>query len=89
MDIKRELLEQIEIVIKKLEMEYANEIKSGVMQLIYKRYMNALDSLKNNKDINQINIIGGVRAYMDSYNDYTNPLLGELYKAEKRYKQLV
>ena len=89
MDIKRELLEQIEIVIKKLEMEYEDEIKSGIIQLIYKRYMNALYILKNNKDINQINIIGGVRAYMDSYNDYNNPLLGELHKAEKLNKQLI
>ena len=89
MDIKRELLEQVEIVIKKLEMEYEDEIKSGIIQLIYKRYMNALYILKNNKDINQINIIGGVRAYMDSYNDYNNPLLGELHKAEKLNKQLI
>ena len=89
MDIKRELSVQIEIVIKKLEMEYEDEINSGIMQLIYKRYMNALYILKNGKDINQINIIGGVRAYMDSYNDYNNPLLGELHKAEKLYKQLV
>ena len=89
MDIKRELLEQVEIVIKKLEMEYEDEIKSGIIQLIYKRYMNALYILKNNKDINQINIIGGVRAYMDIYNDYNNPLLGELHKAEKLNKQLI
>ena len=89
MDIKRELLEQVEIVIKKLEMEYEDEIKSGIIQLIYKRYMNALYILKNNKDINQINIIGGVRAYMDSYNDYNNPLLGELHKAEKLNQQLI
>lgn len=89
MDIKRELLEQIEIVIKKLEIEYEAEVNSGIMKLIYIRYMNALDILKNGKDVNQINIIGGVRAYMDSYNDYNNPLLGELHKAEKLYKQLV
>ena len=89
MDIKRELLEQVEIVIKKLEMEYEDEIKSGIIQLIYKRYMNALYILKNNKDINQINIFGGVRAYMDSYNDYNNPLLGELHKAEKLNQQLI
>ena len=89
MDIKRELLEQVEIVIKKLEMEYEDEIKSGIIQLIYKRYMNALYILKNNKDINQINIICGVRAYMDSYNDYNNPLLGELHKAEKLNQQLI
>jgi hypothetical protein len=89
MDIKEELLEQIEIVIKKLEMQYEDEINSGIIQLIYKRYMNAIDILKNGKDIKQINIIGGVRAYMDSYNDYNNPLLGDLHKAEKLYKQLI
>ena len=89
MDIKIELLEQIEIVIKKLENEYDKEINDGIMNLIYKRYTNALNILKNNKDINEINIVGGVRAYMDSYNDYNNPLLGELYKAEKLYKQLM
>lgn len=89
MNIEIELLEQIEIVIKKLENEYDKEINDGIMKLIYKRYTNALNILKNNKDINEINIVGGVRAYMDSYNDYNNPLLGELYKAEKLYKQLV
>ena len=49
MDIKRALLEQIEIVIKKLEMEYEDEINSGIMQLIYKRYINALNILKITK----------------------------------------
>lgn len=89
MDIKGDLLKQIENVIKKLETEYKDEINDGVMKLIYKRYVEALDILKNDKDINKINIIGGVRAYMDSYNDYTNPLLGELHKAEKLNSQLL
>ena len=73
----------------KLEAEYTNEIKNGVIQLIYKRYMNAVDILENNKDINQIYISGGVRAYLDSYNDYDNPLLEELHKAENLKKQLI
>ena len=89
MDIKGKLLDQIKIVIMKLEAEYTNEIKSGVIQLIYKRYMNAVDILENNKDINQIYISGGVRAYLDSYNDYDNPLLEELHKAENLKKQLI
>ena len=37
--------------------------------------------------IKGINIIGGVRAYMDSYNDYNSPLLEEMYKAKKLNKQ--
>ncbi|URZ02581.1 hypothetical protein [Clostridium felsineum] len=88
MDKKKALLEQIKIVINKLEIEYKDEISSGIMQLIYKRYENALDILENNKDIKQINIIGGVRAYMDSYSDYNNPILGQLHKAEKLNKEI-
>lgn len=88
MDKKKVLIEQIKTVIDKLEIEYADEITSGIMQLIYKRYKNALDILENNEDIKQINIIGGARAYMDSYSDYNNPILGELYKTEKLIKNL-
>lgn len=50
------------------------------MKLIYIRYVNTLDILKGNKDINQINIIGVIIAYMDSYN----LLLGQLYKTENQ-----
>jgi len=87
-DKKKVIMEQIKIVIDKLEIEYTDEINSGIMQLIYKRYKNALNILENNKDIKQMNIIGGVRAYMDSYSDYNNPILGELYKTEKLIKNL-
>ena len=45
MDKKKVIIEQIKIVIAKLEIEYADEITSGIMQLIYKRYKNALDIL--------------------------------------------
>ncbi|HIG0362324.1 TPA: hypothetical protein ACX96Z_003999 [Clostridium sporogenes] len=89
MDKKKKLLEQIKIVINKLEIEYKDEICSDIMKLIYKRYKNALDILENNKDMKQINIIGGVRAYMDSYNDYNNPILSDLHKAEKLNKELI
>ncbi|MCK1985382.1 MULTISPECIES: hypothetical protein [Peribacillus] len=89
MDKKKQLINQIKVVINNLENDYYNEITSGVLQLIYKRYKNALSVLENNKDIRELNIIGGIRAYMDSYSDYQNPLLGELHKAEKLNKELL
>ncbi|MDA7028006.1 hypothetical protein PJ311_15640 [Bacillus sp. CLL-7-23] len=89
MDNKKQLIEQIKIVINNLEKDYSDEINSGVLQLIYKRYKNALEILESNKDIKGINIIGGVKAYMDSYSDYQNPLLGEMHKAEKLNKELL
>ena len=89
MDKKKQLIDQIKVVINNLEKDYSNEITSGVLQLIYKRYKNALDVMENNKDIRELKIIGGIRAYMDSYNDYLNPLLGELHKAEKLNRELL
>ncbi|MED4688121.1 hypothetical protein [Peribacillus frigoritolerans] len=89
MDKKKQLIDQLKVVINNLEKDYSNEITSGVLQLIYKRYKKALDVMENNVDIREVNIIGGVRAYMDSYNDYQNPLLGELQKAEKLNKELL
>lgn len=88
MNKKKQLIDQIKVVINKFEEEYAKDINSGVLQLIYIRYKKALEILENNEDIKGINILGGVRAYMDSYNDYQNTLLGELHKAEKIIKEL-
>ncbi|WP_375090987.1 hypothetical protein ACDZ29_12965 [Peribacillus sp. RS7] len=86
---KKQLIDQIKVVINNLENDYYNEITSGVLQLIYIRYKNALKALENNKDIRELKIIGGIRAYMDSYSDYQNPLLAELHKAEKLNKELL
>ncbi|MFJ8071207.1 hypothetical protein ACIQZD_19985 [Peribacillus sp. NPDC096447] len=89
MDKKKQLIDQIKVVINNLENDYYNEITRGVLQLIYIRYKDALDVMENNEDIRELNIIGGLRAYMDSFNDYQNPLLGELHKAEKLNKELL
>ncbi|GAM12826.1 hypothetical protein [Mesobacillus selenatarsenatis] len=89
MDKKKQLIEQIKVVINTLEKDYSSELNSGILQLIYKRYKNALDILEKNNDIEGINIIGGIRAYMDSYSDYQNSLLGEMHKAEKLNKELL
>ncbi|MEK3979144.1 hypothetical protein MKY37_08600 [Psychrobacillus sp. FSL K6-2836] len=88
MDKKQQLLEQIKLVINNLQINHVNEINSGILQLLYKRYKDALEILENNKDVEGINISGGVRAYMDGYNNYQHPLLGELHKAEKLFKEL-
>ena len=89
MEKKKQLIEQIKVVINKFEKDYAKEMNSGVLQLIYIRYKKALEILENNEDVKGINILGGVHAYMDSYNDYLNPLLGDLHKAERIIKELL
>jgi len=38
--------------------------------------------LGNSENLNRIDIVGGVRVYIDSYNGFQNPLLKELHRAE-------
>jgi hypothetical protein len=89
MDKKKQLIEQIKVVINILEKDYSTELNSGILQLIYKRYKKASEILEKNNEIEGINIIGGIRAYMDSYSDYENVLLGEMHKAEKLNQELL
>jgi hypothetical protein len=84
-----ELKKQVEIVIKCLEERYKESERKGVLELIYKRYNNAFKLLEGNEgNKDNLYILGGVRAYMDSYSDYNNPLLNEMHKAEKLVKEL-
>ncbi|NBJ68734.1 MULTISPECIES: hypothetical protein [Clostridia] len=89
MNTKTELVEQIKLVLNKLNNDYETEINNGILHLIYTRYEHALRALENNEDVNNINIIGGVRAYLDSYSDYQNPLLEEMHKPENMNKELL
>jgi hypothetical protein len=88
MNTKKQLIEQVKLVLKVLEEDYQSNLNSGVIELIYKRYKNALDILETNKDIDDIYIEGGVRAYLDAHNDFDNPLLEEMHKSEKLLNKL-
>lgn len=89
MSNKDNLQKQLEVVIKYIEEKYQERDIKGVLELIYKRYKNALTLLENNEaNKDNLSISGGIRAYMDSYSDYNNPLLNEMYKAEKLLKEL-
>ncbi|MDN4071774.1 hypothetical protein QYF49_01850 [Fictibacillus sp. CENA-BCM004] len=75
-------------MVNKLQKEAVHD-NTEILQLITKRYKNALELLENQGDIKQIIILGSVQAYMDSYNDYQNSLLGEMHEAEKLLKELI
>ena len=53
MNKKRQLIQQVKVVIHKLEKDYAKDINSGILQLIYIRYKKALEILENNEDIKE------------------------------------
>ncbi|OEF99587.1 hypothetical protein BHF71_08520 [Vulcanibacillus modesticaldus] len=85
------LKQQINKVILQIGEQYRQNPKP-ILELILKRYRNALDVINNNEPDSlkqgQFNIIGGVRAYLDSSSDYNNPILEEMYKAEQLVKHL-
>ena len=89
MSNKDKLKKQVKVVIKYIEEKYKENERKGVLELIYKRYNNALRLIESNEvNKEELHILGGVRAYMDSYSDYNNPLLNEMYEVEKLVKQL-
>ena len=77
------LIKQIEKVIALLEQRLMDDPDRPVLKTLYDRYVKAKEILTNNYDINKIMIIGGCRAYLDSFGDYMNPLLIEMDNAEK------
>ena len=84
----KELENSIKKVINILEKEYSSQLTSGVLELIYKRYVNAISCITN-KDLRGIKISGGVRAYLDSYSNYTCPLVIAMDEAETLYEDIL
>lgn len=87
MNIKK-LEDSIRKVIDILENQYANQLNKGILELIYKRYKNAMICVNSN-DLKTIKIAGGVRAYLDSYSDYTCPLVMAMDEAETIYDEML
>ncbi|MGM7700578.1 hypothetical protein ACSVDE_02570 [Pseudalkalibacillus sp. Hm43] len=81
---KTELVIQLNIVKRLIEEKYSEIQRKGVLDLIYKRYSIAIELLECREfDRNKLFITGGVRAYLDGYSDYDNPLLKEMHRAEE------
>lgn len=89
---KDALVWQIKKVIRILEEErFELDLKNSLLTLVYKRYKKALDVLDRDEDLNKIVIAGGVRAYVDSFNNTDEILLEAMGRAEsllKKYKEI-
>lgn len=78
-----EMKKQIRKVIELLEQHIILEPNRPILKTLYSRYIKAEKIISSDEDINQIMISGAGRAYLDAFNDYMNPLLVEMNKAEK------
>lgn len=87
----KNLEKQINLVIPLLEQQY-QKTPTSMLELIITRYKKAVDIIAGTSidEINkkQLQIVGSVRAYLDSASDYMNPMLEEMYKAEELLKKV-
>lgn len=74
-------------VIRLLEEKLTSVQNPAKINMLLSKYNTALSELKLTGSI-KTTLVGGCRAYLDSYSDYLdNPLLDEMYAVEKVLKQ--
>jgi len=85
------LLIQLRKVLALLKEKYSTQ-PTPMLEMIISRYQHANDILEsgNIEDLRKdmFRISGLVRAYLESYSDYMNPVLGEMDKAEAMLKDI-
>lgn len=81
-----DLANMIDVVINGLEKKILGEKSPAKLYALLELYRCAKQELKVSGTIST-NLIGGVRAYLDSYSDYmNNQLLDDMYTVEKAIK---
>ena len=91
-DRKRKMmLDGISEVLRDMESRYsAVRLEGGMLNLIYIRYKKAYEIIKDKRENEKIiDIDGGVRAYLDSYSDWDNPLLSKMDYVEDLYSKYI
>jgi hypothetical protein len=85
------LIEQLEKVVVMLNQKRIEE-PTAMLDLIIRKYEKALKIINSKSDSEisyaELSINGSVRAYLEAYTDWLNPMLEEMDKAEKMAKQL-
>jgi predicted nucleotidyltransferase len=88
---KTMLIKQFEKVIVLLNQKRIEEPKE-MLDLIIRKYEKALKIINSKSDseitYEELSLNGSIRAYLEAYTDWLNPMLGEMDKAEKMAKQL-
>lgn len=88
---KTMLIEQLKKVVVMLNQKRIEEPKE-MLDLIIRKYEKALKIINSKSDseitYEELSINGSIRAYLEAYTDWLNPMLGEIDKAEKMAKQL-
>ncbi|MBR5617012.1 MAG: hypothetical protein IKW50_02395 [Oscillospiraceae bacterium] len=81
-----DLADMIDVVIGGIERKISGEKNPAKLYALLDLYRRAGQELRTTGAIST-NLIGGVRAYLDSYSDYmNNQLLDDMYAVEKAIK---
>jgi hypothetical protein len=79
---KQKIIERVDAIIKNLESLNIFQQDNGIYTII-KKYAQVHVMLDSNNLFTNNPIKGSVRAYLDIFSDYENPLLAEMYSIEK------
>ncbi|WP_027085542.1 hypothetical protein [Cohnella panacarvi] len=83
---------QLRKVLALLKEQYITQ-PTPMLEMIISRYQHANDILEssNREELTRdmFKISGSARAYLESYSDYMNPMLGEMDKAENMLKEIL
>ncbi|TAH79841.1 hypothetical protein [Bacillus subtilis] len=94
MTVRKELIEQINLIIKSIKTNNQKN-PTPMVKNILKRYEEAKEFIKHSteeqfeEDLSKVRnkLDTLTRAYLESANDYMNPMLREMHKTEKLLKK--
>lgn len=81
------LVSQIQIVLAIIESRLSTDDKP-MLRTLKNKYIHLLRAIEQGDDLKKYSLRGSVRAFMDAYSNYEDPLLTEIGKAEQLYKKL-
>lgn len=80
---KKDLIKEIDYILN-----YFSPLSKRMAQTIYKKYYQLKEKIETNK-IKANLIKGSVRVYIDTFNDYENPILNKMSNLEKEIDLLI
>ncbi|MBR0219636.1 MAG: hypothetical protein IJQ33_10565 [Clostridia bacterium] len=78
------LVSQIKIVLDLINLRRSTEDKA-ILRTLKNKYNHLLHAIERDDDLKKYSIRGSVRVFLEAYNNYEDPLITELYKAEQLY----
>ena len=87
--LRLEFEEQCKLVVDNIERNYAEELKyNGRIKTIYSKFVNAIGVVELCDDLNSISFKGCLGLFVDDSEEFLDPIILEIEKAEDILEQM-